>query len=110
MSPPGHAEERSDEDCAARVMARLAAGPLPRQCHHDRQLWPSALLGVDFSPSWPRLAALAGFAALGFVIGFAGLESRSLGPGSTLTTAMVNADPGLGAIIAEPEPLTGVRP
>src|SRR5512139_3469843 len=61
-----------------RVLKRLA-GPLPRQ---KFALWrlPSVLLDWQFAPAWPRVAALACCAALGFFIGIAGID-RQIVPG-----------------------------
>jgi hypothetical protein len=51
-------------------------GPLPRQ---KQPFWrvPAALLDWQFSPAWPRFAALAGCALIGFSIGIVGVD-RSL--------------------------------
>lgn len=58
---------------AERILARLM--PLPRQ---KAPLWriPNVLLGWDFAPAWSRVAALAGCAMLGFIVGMAGLDRR----------------------------------
>jgi len=66
---PAHA------DAVDRVLARLR-GPLPRQ---KQPLWrlPGVLLNWDFAPAWPRMAALACCAALGFMFGIAGLDRSS---------------------------------
>jgi hypothetical protein len=55
------------------LLARLAS--LPAQ---KRPLirWPDALAGLSFTPTWPRLAALAGAAVLGITIGLSGLGMR----------------------------------
>jgi hypothetical protein len=93
----------ADATAAARVVTRLA-GALPRQ---DRAWWhwPAALLDWQFSPAWPRVAALACCAAIGFMVGITGLD-RPLeragivaSNGSDITTA-----------VFEPEPITGARP
>lgn len=64
---------KTAEDAAvARVLTRLAA-PLPRQ-RMPRWRLPAVLLDWQFSPAWPRMAALAGCAVLGFTIGIAGLD------------------------------------
>jgi hypothetical protein len=95
----------SDASSRARVMTRLAQ-PLPRQ---KQPFWrlPSVLLDWEFAPAWPRMAALGACAALGFFIGIAGidrgidqLDGQSFSPGGT----------GIGAVVFEPEPLTGARP
>ncbi len=86
-----------------RVLKRLA-GPLPRQ---KFALWrlPNVLLDWQFAPAWPRVAALACCAALGFVIGIAGVD-RQFGPGQ----GYIAGGGGIGTIAFEPDPLTGARP
>jgi hypothetical protein len=95
----------ADDAAVERVLNRLAA-PLPRQ---KVPLWrlPGVLLDWQFAPAWPRVAALACCAALGFVIGIAGVDRRFDGGGSPFTVAS-SAD--LGSIVFEPEALTGARP
>jgi len=95
----------ADDAAVARVLKRLA-GPLPRQ---KVSLWrlPGVLLDWQFAPAWPRVAALACCAALGFVIGIVGVDRRFDGGGSPFTIAS-SAD--IGSIVFEPEPLTGARP
>ncbi len=99
--------QRAHADPAAveRVLTRLS-GPLPRQ---KAPFWrlPAVLLDWQFAPAWPRVAALACCAVLGFAIGIAGLDRRFDDPGATFTVAS-RAD--LGSIVFEPEPLTGARP
>jgi len=94
-----------DDAAVARVLKRLS-GPLPRQ---KMPLWrlPGVLLDWQFALAWPRVAALACCAALGFAIGIAGLDRQFDGPGAPFTVAS-RAD--LGSIVFEPEPLTGARP
>jgi hypothetical protein len=96
---------KPDAAAVARVLARLS-GPLPRQ---KMALWrlPAVLLDWQFAPAWPRVAALAGCAALGFVIGIAGLDR----PIDRLNTPFAVASRvDLGSVVFEPEALTGVRP
>ena len=94
----------SDEAAAARVMTRLA-GPLPRQ---KRPLWrlPAVLLDWQFAPAWPRMAALACSALLGFYIGIAGLDRSFDQLGQT--TVASSSDNGF--YVFDPEPLSGARP
>jgi hypothetical protein len=88
-----------------RMLGRLD-GPLPRQ---KMPLWrlPAVLLDWQFMPAWPRVAALACCAALGFYIGIAGLDRRfdkldaSFAVASRIDT---------GALVFEPEPVIGARP
>jgi hypothetical protein len=90
----------ADEAAAARVLERLAR-PLPRQ----RLAWwrlPAVLLDWQFMPAWPRLAALGACAALGFFIGIAGID-RSINP-------LYSTNAGFGAVVFEPETLTGAQP
>jgi hypothetical protein len=95
----------ADDTAVERVLKRLA-GPLPRQ---KTPLWrlPGVLLDWQFAPAWPRVAALACCAALGFVIGIAGVDRRFDGGGAPFTIAS-SAD--IGSIVFEPEALTGARP
>lgn len=95
----------TDEAAVERVLKRLAS-PLPRQ---KKPMWrlPSVLLDWQFAPAWPRVAALACCAALGFVIGITGLDRR-VEPAGAGFTVVSNND--LGSIVFEPEALTGARP
>lgn len=94
---------QAEKEAVARVMKHLA-GPLPRQ---QFALWrlPAVLLDWQFAPAWPRVAALACCAALGFYVGIAGLDRRFDSP----PPAYVGGG-GIGAITFEPDPLTGARP
>jgi len=93
-----------DDAAVERVLKRLS--PLPRQ---KWPLWrlPGVLLDWQFAPAWPRFAALACFAALGFVIGIAGIDRRFDGGGAPFAVA---SRTDIGSIVFEPEPLTGARP
>ncbi len=94
-----------DEAAVARMLKRLS-GPLPRQ-KTPLWRWPAVLLDWQFAPAWPRVAALACCAALGFVIGIAGVDRRFDGGGEPFAVAS-RAD--IGSIVFEPEALTGARP
>jgi len=93
-------------DAASRALQSLFAKPLPHQ-HGRRSHWPTLLLNFDFAPAWPRLAALACCAALGFAVGLSGLDQRlDLAHGRTAVATMTD----LASLVSEPEPLTGARP
>ncbi len=94
--------QRDNDEATARVLNRLA-GELPRQ-HRPWWRWPTVLLDWQFAPAWPRMAALAGCLALGFVIGIAGLDR---GIGRTGANAG-NLD--FGSLVFEPESFSGERP
>jgi len=94
----------ADDVAAARVLAVLS-GPLPRQNTGRWRNWPGILLDWQFAPAWPRLAALACCAVLGFAAGIAGLDQRLGGPGAPFAVAT-----DLSTLVFEPEPLTGLRP
>jgi hypothetical protein len=98
-SPP------ADEATVERVLRRLS-GPLPRQ---KRPLWrlPAVLLDWQFAPAWPRMAALACCAAVGFAIGLTGVDRRFENPGAP--PAYVGGG-GIGTITFEPDAFTGGRP
>jgi hypothetical protein len=94
-----------DEAAVGRVLKRLA-GPLPRQ-KMPFWRWPSVLLDWEFAPAWPRMAALAGCAVLGFAIGIAGLDRRFDDANAPFALASRG---DIGSIVFEAEPLTGARP
>jgi hypothetical protein len=99
------AADGHDAALGARVLAALPA-QLPPQ-RRSWRLWPKELLDWTFAPAWPRLAALASCAVLGFAVGVAGpiLRDRHV----ALVVAQ-QADDGLTSVLSEPEPLTGVLP
>jgi hypothetical protein len=101
------AQEANDADTAAaeRVLARVMPA-LPRQSPSFWRL-PAVLLDWQFAPAWPRMAALACCAVLGFAIGIAGLD-RHIDRFDRITVASNATD--LGSVVFEPEPLTGARP
>ena len=96
---------QADEAAVERVLKRLS-GPLPRQ-KIALWRWPSVLLDWQFAPAWPRVAALAGCAALGFVIGIAGFDRGFDRPDTPFSIASRS---DLGSVVFEPEALTGARP
>ncbi len=93
---------RPDEAALHRVASRLA-GPLPRQ---KAPFWrlPTVLLDWQFAPAWPRMAALACCAMIGFAIGITGLDRQF--DGQPVTASSID----LSTAVFEPEPFTGVRP
>jgi len=94
----------NSNDATARVLKALAR-PLPPQRRSWRH-WPAALLDWNFAPAWPRLAALAGCAVLGFAIG-------AVGPGPRATDSpqlSARGDLQLAAVLSEPEAMTGGLP
>lgn len=97
--------QAEDDAAAGRVLKRLA-GPLPRQ-KMPFWRWPSVLLDWEFAPAWPRMAALAGCAVLGFAIGITGLDRRFDDPNAPFALASRG---DIGSIVFEPEPFTGARP
>ena len=99
------ANATGEEAAGARVLARLSQ-PLPPQRRAWR-LWPAELLDFDFAPAWPRLAALASCAALGFAVGIASPMIRGHS-GQLIGSA--SAESGLVAVLSAPEPLTEELP
>ena len=94
----------TDDAAIDRVLKRLS-GPLPRQ---KQPFWrlPGILLDWQFAPAWPRMAALACCAALGFVVGIAGLDR----PFDRLDASFTAGSSDIGSIVSEPDTLTGERP
>ena len=93
-----------DADAAARVLTKLS-GPLPPQRRSLRH-WPEALLNWDLSPAWPRMAALAGCAVLGFAVG---VTTLSFGDRDGLFSPE-RGEFRLASTLSDPEPMTGVLP
>jgi hypothetical protein len=95
----------ADTAATARVLQRLS-GPLPKQ---KAPFWrlPDVLLDWQFAPAWPRVAALACCAVLGFMVGIAGLDR---GPDLRGAPFVISNSGDLGSIVFEPEPSTGARP
>src|SRR5476651_2366193 len=91
-----------DDAVVDRVMNRLS-GPLPRQ-DVSRWRWPAVLLDWQFAPAWPRVAALACCAVLGFMIGISGLDRSTDLRGAPF---VISNSGDLGSVVFEPEPLTG---
>jgi hypothetical protein len=104
------ARETPAEADATGVLRALAARPLPPQ---RRRLlwrrWPSELLTLDFVPAWPRVAALGGVAALGFVIGLVDLGPMTVSANGEDPASIV-ADNDIGAVVFAPDPLPEAHP
>jgi hypothetical protein len=102
-------EAPADADATV-ILRALAAQPLPPQRRRFlwRQ-WPSELLTFDFAPAWPRLAALAGVAALGFAIGLVDLGPMTVGANGEDAVSIV-ADNDIGAVVFAPDPLPEAHP
>jgi hypothetical protein len=83
---------RDDEAAAARILARL--GELPRQ---KLPFWrlPGVLLDWQFAPVWPRVAALASCAVIGFAIGLSGVDRTAGQPASPYSFISGTSSPGL---------------
>jgi hypothetical protein len=102
-----HAQTPQADDAAmARIFVRLN-DPLPNQKGHTWSRWPGVLLDWQFAPAWPRMAALVGFAVLGFAIGITGMDRRI--DGRNAHNQLANSGDFSAAMFA-PEPLTGARP
>ena len=103
------AQKEDDRASGERALAALGRSLPPQR--QPWRLWPTALLDWDFAPAWPRVAALAACAVLGFVVGVVGptVNSNAIIDGSeSISIAMLRND--LGSAISEPEPMTGVLP
>jgi hypothetical protein len=103
-------QQAKDDALAARILAALDAQPLPRQ---RRSLlsrwWPAALLDVDLTPAWPRVAALACAGMVGVALGLFGGDIGAFEQsGAAAASAAVETD--VAALVFDPEPVTGVRP
>jgi anti-sigma factor RsiW len=95
---------------ATGVLRALADRPLPRQRRRFLwRRWPSELLTLEFAPAWPRVAALAGVAVLGFAIGLTDLGPITVTTNSEDLTSIV-ADNDIGAVVFAPDPLPEAHP
>jgi hypothetical protein len=101
-----HTKAPQIDDAAVERVRKRFEGPLPRQ---KQPLWrlPNVLLDWQFAPAWPRVAALACCAVIGFVIGIAGVDRRF--DGANVQFAIASRS-DLGSMVFEPEALTGARP
>lgn len=95
-----------DADAAAtqRILARLES--LPPQ-KHAFAWWPAALLDWSLAPAWPRVAALAGAAVLGFSIGLSNFATRIAADLDLVRVASVE---DVGANVFDTDSMTGLRP
>ncbi|HET9716951.1 MAG TPA: hypothetical protein VFP60_12285 [Pseudolabrys sp.] len=94
-----------NEAAVERVLNRVS-GPLPRQ-RRPRWRLPAVLLDWQFAPAWPRMAALACCAVIGFFVGIAGFDRSFEAPDPAPVSL---GGGGIGSITFEPEALTGARP
>jgi anti-sigma factor RsiW len=105
------AREAPAQADAAGVLRALETRALPPQRRRFLwRLWPSELLDLDFAPAWPRLAALAGVAALGFVIGLTDVAGPITAGTNGDEAGSIVADNDIGAVVFAPDPLPEVRP
>jgi hypothetical protein len=106
LAGPAATVKRGDSQMQ-RTLAALR-GPLPPQQRRWLTAWiPAVLLEFDFAPAWPRMAALAGVAGLGFMIGLTDLNlTGTRGPASVGS----GADSDLSMIVFDQDPLSGLRP
>lgn len=90
----------ADTRPAERVTRALASAPLPRQSRRHPVLWlPNWLIALDLRPAWPSIAALAGMALLGFMVGS---SDTLVGIG---TPAGVGSTTDVSAVVFEPGPI-----
>ncbi|GGF61067.1 hypothetical protein GCM10007301_21070 [Azorhizobium oxalatiphilum] len=95
-----------DEAIARRVATRLRAAPLPTQPRPWRERAENWLAALGLRPAWPGVAALAGMAMLGFLLGghlveMGGVYGFSLS--SPAPTRLADAD--VSGIMFDPDPL-----
>jgi hypothetical protein len=91
-----------DANADASAVLNKLSGALPPQKRSWLGSLPELLLDWQFAPAWPRMAALATCAALGFIVGSAGINRiGAITPGAHTNVAQ---------LVFEPEPLTGLRP
>jgi hypothetical protein len=107
----GQPQRLADDEVAARILARLEAQPLPQQRRSLlSQWWPTALLDVDLTPAWPRVAALACAGILGITLGLFGADIAAVERSGAAAASRAVAETGLAALVFDPEPVTGAGP
>ncbi|WP_296582592.1 hypothetical protein [Xanthobacter sp.] len=84
----------ADTRPAQRVTRALSNAPLPRQSRRHPVRWlPDWLIALDLRPAWPSIAALAGMALLGFMVGssdtLVGIGAGARGGSATDVSAVV---------------------
>ena len=95
-----------DDALAAHILEALGSKPLPPQRRSILSCWwPTALLDVDLTPAWPRVAALACAGALGIALGLSGVDASLF-----QTRGSAAAETDLATLVFDPEPVTGMRP
>jgi hypothetical protein len=99
------------QEAATGAINAFAAVTLPPQ--RRSALWwlvPKQLTDIQPLPVWPRVAAFACVALLGFGIGMFSLDLSAIegARGAAASTPAPDAD--LSVVALDPEPLTGVRP
>ena len=103
--PTGTVEAR---DAMARRTLAALGGSLPPQQRHWMTAWlPAVLLEFDFAPAWPRMAALAGIAGLGFMVGLSDLNLPEV---RGTASSNFGTDSDLSMIVFDQDPLSGLRP
>lgn len=106
VSDASPAGEAAVDASVSRVASRINARTLPPQ-HQGWRWWPPELATFEFAPAWPRVAALAGIAALGFAVGLVAFGGNMAG--SFAFTQAANADTEPGALVFDQESITGLR-
>jgi|SRR6185436_13951981 len=93
----------ADDAATQRILARLETLPPQKRTF---AWWPAALMDWNFAPAWPRLAALAGAAALGISIGLSNFGTRIA---ADLDLVRVASAEDAGNVF-DTDSLTGLRP
>lgn len=94
----------ADRAAAERVFARLSS--LPKQRVPFWRL-PGLLLDWQFAPAWPRMAALASCALIGFAIGLSGIDRTVDAPRAPYSFV---SGTDFGAIVLDPAQGNGGQP
>src|SRR3954471_19109059 len=92
-------------DSVARIVQRFASRLPPQQ--RAFAWWPAALTDWNFAPAWPRVAALACAAVLGFTIGLSSLGMRLA---ADLDLVRVASADDAGGNAFDVDAVTGIRP
>ena len=96
--------DQPNDAAANRILTRLESLPPQKRA---LAWWPSALMDWNFAPAWPRLAALAGAAALGVSIGLSNFGTRVA---ADLDLVRVASADDAATNVFDTDSITGIRP
>jgi hypothetical protein len=99
------AAEEPEADSVERIAHRFESTLPPQK--RPFAWWPAVLTDWNFTPAWPRVAALACAAVLGFTVGLSSLGMRLA---ADLDLVRVASSDDTGSNAFDVDSVTGIRP